>query len=84
MFGLLGPNGAGKSTLVRLLMGLLRPDSGTITLFGRDVVRRPDSAARAAAIHECNLRAAKYRQYTWGDTEIQTYRACMSEHGQQE
>jgi hypothetical protein len=42
------------------------------------------SAARAAAIHECNLRAARYRQYTWGDTEIHTYRACMSEHGQQE
>ncbi len=42
------------------------------------------SAARAAAMHECNLKAARYRQYTWGDTEIQTYRACMSEHGQQE
>jgi hypothetical protein len=42
------------------------------------------SAARAAAIHECNVRAARYRQYTWGDTEIYTYRACMAEHGQQE
>jgi hypothetical protein len=44
----------------------------------------PVDAARAQAIHECNVRAQKYRQYTWGDIEIQTYRTCMSEHGQQE
>ncbi|HMA48012.1 MAG TPA: ABC transporter ATP-binding protein [Frankiaceae bacterium] len=49
VFGVLGPNGAGKTTLVRQLMGLLRPDAGTITLFGRDVVTRPEVAARTAA-----------------------------------
>jgi len=32
---LLGPNGAGKTTAVRLLLGLTRPDSGTVKLFGR-------------------------------------------------
>src|SRR5580658_2684901 len=32
---LLGPNGAGKTTAVRLLLGLTRPDSGTVSLFGR-------------------------------------------------
>lgn len=35
IFGLLGPNGAGKTTLLRLLMGVLVPDEGEITLFGR-------------------------------------------------
>jgi ABC-type multidrug transport system ATPase subunit len=34
--GLLGPNGAGKTTLFRLLMGLLKADSGTICVDGRD------------------------------------------------
>jgi ABC-2 type transport system ATP-binding protein len=34
IFGLLGPNGAGKSTTIRLIMGILEPDEGTISLFG--------------------------------------------------
>ena len=42
------------------------------------------SAARAAAIRECNARASKYLEYVWGDVEIQVYRECMAEHHQQE
>lgn len=34
--GYLGPNGSGKSTTMRVLLGLLRPDSGTVRIFGRD------------------------------------------------
>jgi ABC-2 type transport system ATP-binding protein len=33
--GLLGPNGAGKTTVLRMLFGLVRPDAGTLRLFGR-------------------------------------------------
>src|SRR4030088_596468 len=35
-FGLLGPNGAGKTSVVKMVAGLMRPDAGTITLFGTD------------------------------------------------
>ncbi len=35
--GLIGPNGAGKTTLFSTLMGLIRPDSGTVTLEGKDL-----------------------------------------------
>jgi hypothetical protein len=42
------------------------------------------SAARAQAMRECNVKAQKYIEHTWGDNEIYTYRACMADHGQQE
>ncbi len=35
--GLLGPNGAGKSTTLQMISGLVRPTSGTVSLFGRDL-----------------------------------------------
>ncbi|MBI3267956.1 MAG: ATP-binding cassette domain-containing protein [Planctomycetes bacterium] len=35
IFGLLGPNGAGKTTLLRMVMDILKPDEGTISIFGR-------------------------------------------------
>ena len=41
VIGLLGPNGAGKTTSFYMVVGLLYPDSGTITLEGRDISRIP-------------------------------------------
>lgn len=48
--GLLGHNGAGKTTLVSQIVGLLRPDSGSITVAGVDAVERPAVARRYAAV----------------------------------
>src|SRR5437588_9945220 len=36
VYGYLGPNGAGKTTSLRMLLGLIRPTSGSAQLFGRD------------------------------------------------
>ena len=42
------------------------------------------SAGRAAAIRECNRAAAKYPEYLRGDFDLQVYRSCMAQRGQQE
>lgn len=44
IFGFLGPNGAGKTTTIRMLVDLIRPSSGTITVCGYNVNRHPEKA----------------------------------------
>src|SRR4051794_35848395 len=48
-YTLLGPNGAGKTTTLRLVTGLLRPDHGSISIFGHDAVADPVGAKRIMA-----------------------------------
>lgn len=42
ILGLVGENGAGKSTTIRLILEMLRPDSGTVTVLGRDRIDREE------------------------------------------
>ncbi len=44
--GLLGPNGSGKSTTMKIIMGILKPDSGMVNVSGVDVKERPVDARR--------------------------------------
>ena len=57
IFGFLGPNGAGKTTVIRMLITLLAPTSGTITVAGYDASREPDQIRSriGAALQEAAL-----------------------------
>jgi ABC-2 type transport system ATP-binding protein len=46
IFGFIGPNGAGKSTTIRTLLSLIRPTSGSATIFGKDCVAHAPEIAR--------------------------------------
>jgi ABC-2 type transport system ATP-binding protein len=46
IFGLLGPNGSGKSTTMKMLLGLIQPDAGSIEVFGTNVKKDPVAVKR--------------------------------------
>ena len=48
-YALLGPNGAGKTTTLRMVSGLLRPDAGSIAVFGIDALADPIAAKQVMA-----------------------------------
>jgi ABC-2 type transport system ATP-binding protein len=50
VFGMLGPNGAGKTTAVKILTTLSRPDEGSASVAGFDVLRQPDEVRRAIGV----------------------------------
>ena len=75
MFGLIGPDGAGKTTSIRLLCGLLRADSGTIRVVGRDPVK--DHRAITGSVGYLSQRFSLY-----GDLSIDENIAFFAEiHG---
>ncbi len=65
IYGLLGKNGTGKSTLLYLMMGLLRPQQGSVTVDGIDAtLRRPEVLSEMFLVpEEYDLPAISLRQY---------------------
>ena len=49
LYALLGPNGAGKTTTLRMVAGLLKPDSGDAAIFGQSITRSPSAAKKLLA-----------------------------------
>lgn len=46
IYGFIGPNGAGKSTTIRTILGLLRPNGGSVFLFGQDAIKNGPSLSQ--------------------------------------
>lgn len=44
IFGFIGPNGAGKTTTIKMITGILNPDSGVVEIDGINIVKRPEEA----------------------------------------
>lgn len=55
-YGIIGPNGAGKTTTLSMMTGLLRPDSGTVTVHGVDVWADPNAAKKLIGVLPDRLR----------------------------
>src|SRR3954454_14173226 len=68
VYGLLGPNGAGKTTFMRILFGLIRPDGGSIELFGRaEVAGRVEALEDVAGFVE----APRFYHYLSGRANLE-------------
>lgn len=77
-YTLLGPNGAGKTTTLRMVTGLLRPDRGSITVYGIDALANPIAARRLMAwvsdepmIYE-KLTPMEYLEFVAGLWEVES------------
>ncbi|MCB1513162.1 MAG: ATP-binding cassette domain-containing protein, partial [Hyphomicrobiaceae bacterium] len=60
VLGLLGPNGAGKTTTVRVLTTLLKPDAGSATVAGFDVLTQGDQVRRHLGLSGQNAAVDEY------------------------
>jgi ABC-2 type transport system ATP-binding protein len=63
--GLIGPNGAGKSTTMRILMGLVNPDSGTVSVFGKPVSSAEGSVKKDIGYFSDDMRLYKPESIGW-------------------
>jgi ABC-2 type transport system ATP-binding protein len=76
VLGYLGPNGAGKTTTIRLLLGLIKPSSGSVSIFGKDATKN------AAALHARIAYVPGETNYWPSLTGAETLRFLANIHGQ--
>jgi hypothetical protein len=72
-----------KQIAAVLALGLAIPTLATPTFAQRSDDGRL-SDAREKSLRDCNVEAGKMSQHTWGDHQVQKYRSCMMQKGEQE
>ena len=65
VMGLIGPNGAGKSTIMRIMMGLVTPQSGTVTVLGQDLLAHHAQVKSQVGYFADDLRLYKPESIAW-------------------
>lgn len=60
IFGILGPNGAGKTTTLEIIEGLLKPDQGSVSVLGLDVLKSPNKVKARIGVQ---LQSSAYHDY---------------------
>jgi lipopolysaccharide export system ATP-binding protein len=68
--GLLGPNGAGKTTTFRMIVGMVRPDGGRVTLRGKDVTQMPMYRRARAGLGYLSQEPSVFRNMTVLDNVV--------------
>ncbi len=65
VMGLIGPNGAGKSTTMRIMMGLVTPQSGSVTVLGQDIFAQPAQVKSQIGYFSDDMRLYKPETIGW-------------------
>jgi len=74
--GLLGPNGAGKTTTFNMVVGLVRPDAGTVRFEGRDITRLPMHRRARQGIGYLTQEPSVFRKLTVEENVLAILETC--------
>ena len=78
--GLIGPNGAGKSTTMRILMGLVNPDSGSVSALGKPMSSSEGSAKMEIGFFSDDMRLYKPESIGWHMQFVRSLYATWDDH----
>jgi ABC-2 type transport system ATP-binding protein len=78
VFGFLGPNGAGKTTTIRMLVGLIRPTEGSVTICGHDIRREFEMAMRCIG---CIVENPDLYRFMTGRENLQHFARMLGVNG---